>query len=139
MTVPADARHLAISAGVHAAGEAREFTDKLLREWAVDGDTSYDLLLIVSELVTNAVLHGAEPICLRLWAADGCVRGAVDDHGNGVPRMLAPEVVFGDDMSEHGRGLALVAALARTVSWRRLPEGGIRVWFSYELHGRVPA
>ncbi len=139
MTVPADARHLTLSAVSRAAGEARGFTDKILREWAVDGDASDDLLLIVSELVTNAVLHGAAPIRLWLWTADGCVRGAVDDHGNGTPRLANPDAVFGDDLSEHGRGLALVGAVARTVSWHRLPDGGVRVWFSYESHGEKPA
>ncbi len=135
MSVPADAHHLAIPGGLQAAGEAREFAGKLLSEWALDADAAYDVLLIVSELVTNAVVHGVAPVHLWLWAADGCVRGAVDDQGDGVPRLAGPGGLCGDDMSEHGRGLALVTAMARTVGWHRLPGGGLRVWFSYAVGG----
>ncbi|MEV5412767.1 ATP-binding protein [Thermopolyspora sp. NPDC052614] len=135
MTVPGDARLLTLSADRRAAGEARDFTGKILSEWAVAGEAVHDLLLIVSELVTNAVVHGAAPVHLRLWTADGCVRGAVDDHGDGRPRAITSGDPLSREMSENGRGLALVTALARTVSWHRLPEGGVRVWFSYALNG----
>lgn len=133
MIVPGDARLLTLSADRRAAGDARDFTGKILSEWGVCGDAVHDLLLIVSELVTNAVVHGAAPVHLRLWTADGCVLGAVDDHGNGRPRIVACGDPLSREMSENGRGLALVTALTRTVSWRRLPEGGLRVWFSYAL------
>lgn len=134
--IPADAHRLAIPGGARAAGEAREFAGKLLSEWALDADAAYDVLLIVSELVTNAVVYGVAPVCLWLWLADGCVRGAVDDRGDGVPRF-ADLGDLCDDMSEHGRGLALVAAVAAAVGWLRLPGGGLRVWFTYAVGGRT--
>src|SRR5690606_30655638 len=68
--IPADAHRLAIPGGARAAGEAREFAGKLLSEWALDADAAYDVLLIVSELVTNAVVYGVAPVCLWLWLAD---------------------------------------------------------------------
>jgi Anti-sigma regulatory factor (Ser/Thr protein kinase) len=133
VNVPDDARLLTLGADPRAAGAAREFTGKVLSEWAVDGDAVTDLLLIVSELVTNAVVHGAPPVRLWLWTTGGRVHGAVDDHGNGRPRFVAGGIPFTDDMRESGRGLALVTAMASAVSWRWLPEGGVRVWFSYAL------
>lgn len=139
MTVPLDARHLTLSAEPRAAAEAREFTGKILTEWGVTGDAADDLLLIVSELVTNAAVHGAAPIHLWLWTANGCVRGAVDDHGDGMPRLIPQATTPADDISEHGRGLALVISLARTLTWRRLPGGCVRVWFSYRPHGATRA
>lgn len=131
--MPGDARMLTLRADRRAAGVAREFTAKVLTEWAVHGQAVPDLLLIVSELVTNAVVHGAPPVCLRLWTADGRVHGAVDDHGNGRPRFVTGGEPLSGDMRENGRGLALVTAMASAVSWRWLPEGGIRVRFSYAL------
>lgn len=89
---------------------AREFTREALTDWAT-AERSDDVLLCVSELATNALLHGVSPgrgFALRLTLhADGALRVEVHDSGPGeirVPDQL-PE-------SEHGRGLLLVAALA---------------------------
>ncbi|GAA2643173.1 ATP-binding protein [Streptomyces vastus] len=89
---------------------AREFTREALTDWAV-AERSDDVLLCVSELATNAVLHGVPPgrgFRLRL-ALDtgGVVRIEVHDSGPG-------EVRFPDACTEaeNGRGLLLVAALA---------------------------
>jgi anti-sigma regulatory factor (Ser/Thr protein kinase) len=71
-------------------------------------DITHNLRLVVSELVTNAVLHAAPPVVLHLrhepqtrhlWVGvtDGGVAAAASDP---LP----------DD--EHGRGLFLVTALA---------------------------
>jgi anti-sigma regulatory factor (Ser/Thr protein kinase) len=73
-------------------------------------------LLVVSELVTNAVRHGLVPgrlVELRLTYDLGkTVTVEVSDAGDGrPPRGTAPPVLPDDD-AESGRGLALVAAFA---------------------------
>ncbi|MGI5456840.1 ATP-binding protein [Streptomyces sp. CA-249302] len=88
---------------------ARDFTRGSLEHWdLVDWPRTDDLLLCVSELVTNAVLHGVPPgrgLLLRLKYDGELVRTEVHDSGSGVPGIA-------DVADEGGRGLLLVAALA---------------------------
>ncbi|WP_326796849.1 ATP-binding protein [Streptomyces sp. NBC_01808] len=79
-----------------------------------------DLQLLASELVTNAVRHGARPdsdhlIELFLWPADGHYWLAVSDPGPGTPFLTAPAAA---DCG--GRGLLLVDAL--TAAWAVVPR-----------------
>lgn len=68
-----------------------------------------DVMLIVSELLTNALLHsGTSEIRLRLTVEEDFLCIAVSD---GVPSGIAP--VPADEKAESGRGLILVAALAQ--------------------------
>ncbi|WP_405882708.1 ATP-binding protein [Streptomyces sp. NBC_01136] len=89
---------------------AREFTREALNDWSAieRGD---DVLLCVSELATNALLHGVPPgrgFLLQLALdADGLLRIEVHDSGPGAIRTLDT----GPD-AEGGRGLLLVTALA---------------------------
>ncbi|MFF1490499.1 ATP-binding protein [Streptomyces sp. NPDC058304] len=88
---------------------AREFTAETLHAWGVTCRRD-DLLLCVSELATNALLHGVPPgryYRLRLVLFEGLVRVEVADSGGGRPRVADRDVG-----AEGGRGLLLVAALA---------------------------
>lgn len=71
-------------------------------------DLTADVELVVSELVTNAVLHGSGGITLRIAFEDGAVLIGVHDEGPGGPAVhhLATQ-------QERGRGMTLVAALAQ--------------------------
>ena len=88
-----------------AAARARAEVDAL----GLDRDRGQELKLVVSELVTNAVLHGDAPISLRLRKTDATVEGEVTDGGEGfaggTPKAAGP------DDAEGGRGLFLVDAL----------------------------
>ena len=85
---------------------ARELARKALTDWGLADHT--DLAeLIVSELATNALRHGAGPITVRLT----CTQARdlwleVHDHGHGRPVL---QKAMADD--EQGRGLALLDAL----------------------------
>ncbi|WP_329124260.1 ATP-binding protein [Streptomyces sp. NBC_01465] len=88
---------------------AREFTREALADWGVR-DRSYDILLCVSELVTNALVHGVPPgrgFLLRVLPYEGGVRVEVHDSGDGVPAIPRP-----DADADGGRGLLLVEALS---------------------------
>ncbi|MFE3602190.1 ATP-binding protein [Streptomyces sp. NPDC059142] len=89
---------------------ARKFAHEALVDWAlIEGFRHEDVLLCVSELSTNALLHGVPPgrgFRLFLRCDGDVLRVEVHDSGPGVP-----EVVDAGD-GEGGRGLLLVAAFA---------------------------
>jgi anti-sigma regulatory factor (Ser/Thr protein kinase) len=113
---------------VAAAAQARVLTRETLHRWGVtDPADTDDVVLIVDELVTNAVMHGDGPVRLLL-RLDGCrLVGEVGDESAGVPRVCES----GMD-AETGRGLWLVAALAAEFGVR--PEAkGKTLWFTRPL------
>lgn len=77
-----------------------------VEELGLDPDRCQELKLVVSELVTNAVLHGEGPVSLRLCTSGGTVHGEVADSGAGFEPDV-PRLVSADDV-EGGRGLFLV-------------------------------
>ncbi|MFE2043772.1 ATP-binding protein [Streptomyces sp. NPDC059477] len=86
-----------------------------------------DLGLLTSELVTNAIRHGAcwedeDLIELVLWPADGHYWLAVSDPGTGKLELARP-----DTDSECGRGLFLVDSLATAWTVRPRPTRGTSV------------
>ena len=77
-------------------------------------------LLLISELVSNAVLHGDGEIRVTLEIAPPGGRFAVSDEGGGTP------VVRGEPGPDGGWGLRLVADLAKRWGVR---QGRTLVWF----------
>ena len=91
----------------------------------VDPERLSELTLVISELVSNASVHGRGQIVLRLQLDDAVVRGEVIDQGAGFEREVrarGPEEVS-------GRGLFLVDVL--TSRWG-IHEGTTHVWFEIE-------
>lgn len=81
-----------------------------------------DAELIVAELATNALLHGAPPIRLRLTANDARIRIELEDTGRAVPVRMRHST-----QAMTGRGLELVAAIA--ADWGVAPtDRGKTVW-----------
>jgi signal transduction histidine kinase len=87
--------------------QAREQARKALGDWSL-GDHAGLAELVVSELVTNAMCHGAGPVAVRLSCAAGRLRAEVHDDGAGRP---VRRHATGDD--ETGRGLELLDGLTR--------------------------
>ncbi|MEU7027188.1 ATP-binding protein [Streptomyces sp. NPDC046275] len=87
---------------------ARAFARTALADWGLDARAE-DVLVCVSELATNALLHGVPPgrgYRLQLSLAHpGPLRVEVHDSGDGTPALREPS-------DESGRGLLLVEALA---------------------------
>ena|SRR5258705_2496562 len=91
---------------------------------ALPDDDRWRVELIVTELVTNAVVHGpGGPVWLVLDAGGSGVRGQVADPGPGIGRQ---QLVRRRATDEGGRGLFLVDALSD--GWG-LSEDQSRVWF----------
>ena len=109
---------------------ARRFVTEALRSWDLD-ELSDTVTLLVSELVTNAVVHaGSEvEVLVRLTPETAWVEVTDSSEAPPAPREASVE-------EASGRGLALVKAMARRWGVRPRPGGGKTVWFEVE---RQPA
>jgi anti-sigma regulatory factor (Ser/Thr protein kinase) len=114
---------ITLDEGVDSVGIARDFAAKLLTTWPYQGPHD-DVILVVSELVTNAVLHGGGAPVLRLTATEQRLRIEVTDNSSVLP-ALRPSGANG------GWGLRLVGRLG--VSWGTTRRGtGKVVWCELE-------
>jgi anti-sigma regulatory factor (Ser/Thr protein kinase) len=125
--VPPPSAGLSIEDDVRAVHQARSFTRGTLAEWALPDSLARDAILLVSEMVTNAIVHGRAPIHLRLRRAREHLLVEVDDTATAVPRKLRPTA---NDV--HGRGLQLVAMMADEWGTRPIRDGK-SVWCSLAL------
>jgi two-component sensor histidine kinase len=117
------ASEMQLSRSVRAAADARSFTRSWLGRRLADGDAD-DLQIVVSELVANAVVHGREPITLRLDRADHIVTVGVADGS----RILPHTIISG---SRHF-GLRIVDALSER--WGTEPgDVGKTTWAEVRL------
>ncbi len=103
----------------------RELTRRTLGTWGLT-ELIDTVELLVSELVTNALRHGAGDIGLRLIRA-GSLLCEVRDDGHELPALRHAEVT-----DESGRGLQLVTALADRWGTQRTPTGKV-VWFEQSI------
>ncbi|HSL56487.1 MAG TPA: ATP-binding protein [Acidimicrobiales bacterium] len=104
-----------------SAAEARHFVIATLTRWGCERLVD-DAQLIVSELVTNAVLHAHSPAHLDVRLVRGHLRLEVTDGGGGTPRQQP-----WDPHRIGGRGLMIVSRLA--TRWGVDHEGGRKsVW-----------
>lgn len=107
----------AFDADTATVGEARRFVAAILSDWGLDA-LDWQVALLVSELATNAVLHGRSAYEVELVELVDGVRLSVSDSS---PRRLR-ERRYGTDATT-GRGLRLVAATARAWGTEQRPDG----------------
>ena len=114
---------------------ARDFTTATLHRWGT-AERSQDIVIVVSELLTNALRHALprsgdswpgggrprRPIRLGLLQPGPCVLCAVAD-----PSKLAPAPQAPSTLAETGRGLHIICALSD--QWGYAPsDSGKVVW-----------
>ncbi|SHN09487.1 ATP-binding protein [Actinacidiphila paucisporea] len=97
--------------------EARDVAGLFLRDHAPHAGGTFpdDVLLVVSELVTNAVRHAPGPLTLTVCLLPGGIGITVRDTGPGRPYTRTPD-------RTGGRGWPIVQSLARRV--HVVPEHG---------------
>lgn len=106
-----------------AVRHARRFTRRTLRSWGVTDDSMDTALLVVSELVTNALVHTGGQVRLDLTLINRVLRIAVADSS---PRTPIKPTSIGWEATG-GRGILLVEAMS--TAWGSLPvSGGKQVW-----------
>ncbi|GAA4332739.1 anti-sigma regulatory factor (Ser/Thr protein kinase) [Actinomadura luteofluorescens] len=118
-----DVSTLVLEPDEQAPARARRFVAERFAAWGCADD--HTGRTIVSELVTNALLHGEGPIVLRVFRdeRDGLPTVEVWDGGAGRPVLRQENLT-----SIGGRGLLMVAALALDWGTRPLVEGGKLTW-----------
>ena len=105
-----------------SAGVARRFVGSTLDEWQLPEVVDV-VILLASELVTNAILHARSPMELRLVTFDARVRVEVHDSS-----PIEPVLRIYEDEAMTGRGLALVESFSSR--WGVEPDReGKAVWF----------
>ncbi|EIV93493.1 SpoIIE family protein phosphatase [Frankia sp. QA3] len=120
---------LALPAVSASAGQARMAMRDVMLDYGITAVD--DATLLVSEVVTNAVLHARSDLVLRASLEPGRLRISVEDREGGhLPRPGAAAANKPDP--ESGWGLLLVEALSLAWGVETTP-GGKRVWFDVEI------
>ena len=115
-----------------SAATARRITScVMLRQWQLPAQTAEHGVLLVSELVGNAVRHtGARVFGLRMLRRRGWVRIEVRDPSRGLPCLMPVR-----EMDVSGRGLFLVDKLSDRWGVDLLPRGKT-TWFEMRVSDR---
>jgi hypothetical protein len=93
------------------------------------GDLQESAELAMSEVVTNAILHGKAPVTVRLRGTRDHPRVEVRDASPDPPALVTePGQEFRDELSTFGRGLAIVACFSEAWGAERDGDGKL-VWF----------
>ncbi|HET6859716.1 MAG TPA: ATP-binding protein [Streptomyces sp.] len=119
-----------LPASLKAPAIARRLVLPCLSRWRCATEAVDTVALIVSELVANAVQHGAAPILLRLdREGDAELTVAVHDGGalSWAGSSWAEPSREASPTAEHGRGLRLVEALADVFSLTGSARGTLAV------------
>lgn len=93
-----------------------------------------DVVLLVSELASNVLLHCRDRRCavsVSLTSDGRALRVGVRDYERRVPELRRPT-----EFQEHGRGLQVINDLAERWGWVRRPDGK-EVWCEVSLAGRA--
>jgi|SRR6266567_3248722 len=125
---------MSLTPSFRTPGEVRRSAARWLREREVPSDIIEDLLLAVSELVTNAVLHGTAPIraALRLTTVDD-IPSVVFECSDAAPILAAAYAEEGyEERGDYGRGILVVQSVTDILGVTS-SEKGKMIWVSIAL------
>jgi CheY-like chemotaxis protein/anti-sigma regulatory factor (Ser/Thr protein kinase) len=110
-------------ADLRSAREARRFVTSALDDWGI-GDVAEVVTLLVSELVTNAIVHAESEVDVVVQLTPEVARVEVSDTSEAEP-VIRPT----GQEDESGRGLAIVDSFSRAWGVRPRHGGGKTIWF----------
>jgi anti-sigma regulatory factor (Ser/Thr protein kinase) len=113
-----------------AVRQARSFVEAQCHAVGLNDDTSDTAVLLTSEIVTNAFLHGRSGARVTLTATADRLRVEVVDDNTRLPQVAPP-----DREALNGRGLAIVDMLATEWGADSRLQGKI-VWFELQRPSR---
>ncbi len=100
---------------------SRDFLTRTLMSWRLDGVIAA-ASLVISELVTNSTMHAESDMVLSIAWNQGALRLTVRDNSPLPPHQRHTA------LSLNGRGLTIVAGLARAFGVLPTADGGKVVW-----------
>jgi anti-sigma regulatory factor (Ser/Thr protein kinase) len=108
---------LPLPAAAGSVGRARRYFAHIARDRRLPSAVRDAGTLVVSELVTNAVVHACSPITLRVTSMPRTLRVAVTDGSDRPPsprrRRSDRPIATDRDPADHGRGLTIVERVAQ--------------------------
>lgn len=120
-----------------APRQARLEVEEMLRGTAAAPASVAAALVVVTELVANAVRHARTEVSVSARVEDGALRIEVLDRDTRPPALMGL-----DDESTSGRGLHIVAGLSRDWGWQTAEAddgvSGKVVWAEVPLDGLPP-
>ena len=122
-----------VAAGDRAVvGTLRRLAHPALAMWGIPTDQAQDIVVVLSELATNAVLHTDGPARIRLCAhTDQITLDVADTGSNLLDFDTGPD---NDSEQPHGFGLALIAStLAETLTVTQHSECGKTVTAAFAI------
>ena len=106
-------------------GQARAFVRDVLTGWHIDGGVREDAELLITELVTNAIIHAHSEVTVKVRRDEDVIRFSVFDRGPGEIRLRRPA-----PKEVTGRGLLFLDQIASEWTVDPDPDGGKTVNFS---------
>ncbi|MET8509872.1 ATP-binding protein [Streptomyces sp. NPDC004787] len=103
---------LSLEHGPLAPSTARHEARPVLAAWGLEEEQIYDTLVVISELVTNAVTYALPPVVLHLCVAahdTGQIEIAISDGG---PQSGPENWAATRPADERGRGTVIISALS---------------------------
>jgi anti-sigma regulatory factor (Ser/Thr protein kinase) len=119
--------HLHLQPLPRLVSTARGFVRDRLPE--LDSDTADSVLLMTSELVTNAVIHARTPLEVGVTVSRDCVLVTVHD----LDLVRPAQQPYSD--RDGGRGLGMVATLSDRFALERYEGEGKTAWFRVSRGG----
>jgi anti-sigma regulatory factor (Ser/Thr protein kinase) len=120
VAVPARTAVVALPAEPAGVTLARHWTTGLLTLWGLTADDRSTAELVISELAANVVRYGHSEMTIRILQRRDRLHVCVTDSG---ASSAARAATVPQESAEHGRGLAIVQALAESIEATREPEG----------------
>ncbi|GGN80862.1 histidine kinase [Streptomyces albiflavescens] len=103
-----------------AVAGMRDAVSRKLDEWGLS-ELGFSMELVLSELITNAIRYGSEPIQVRLIHDRTLICEVADGSST------SPHLRYAATMDEGGRGLFLVSQIAERWGTRYTPQGKV-IW-----------
>jgi anti-sigma regulatory factor (Ser/Thr protein kinase) len=124
---------LALPASPRAAGHFRRHAVNATRRWRLHPTSGELIEVCVSELVTNAIVHGIgrDVLMLLYYAGD---RVLTEVFGHALDEPVIPATARSEN-AESGRGLLIVESLAEDWGSEHTGRGLLRVWASIGVLG----
>jgi hypothetical protein len=111
----------------------RAFLIRLLQGWSVADDVVENAALLSTEIMANALEHGAGLVSVGIALNEGLLRIGVGDRADGSQ----PHVLTLNSNSDGGRGMWIVDTIAQDWGSEASPSGGKTVWFELSTTERA--